>query len=253
MPEEILSLDPANPGMFYACCGALEVVGRNEPEAEGHFEVVEPRLARFVVRSTGGGWLARIEESICGAAIEPCEVVDGLEAIRPVEIGLGALGSFRVNWWLNWTEGDKGRLKTWSGNQSSVQILSGLVKVARCEGGGELLLRTAYTQTKMGVDPRPAWNALDYGYSPNEHAQKSSLAYPITELLACIGLQGFRPGLRKKRFEYALWMERLNTQPARLAAGGGWQGLPASTYRFEIERRGKYGCFQIAQPKPEQE
>lgn len=249
MPSEFLNLDPANPGMFYACCGVLEVVGRHEATAEGHFELKAARDGRFVLESQAGGWLERVGEAVRKAEIEACGVAEGQEAIRPVEIGLGELGRFRVNWWLNWTEGDKSRLKTWSGNQTSVQILSGLVKAASGAAEGELLRRAAYTQTKLGVDPRPAWNALDYGYSPNEHTKKSSLAYPMTELLACLGLQGIRPGMRKRRLAYALWTEGLTMPPARLAAAGGWSGLPTVEYEFEIERRGKYGCFQIAAPK----
>jgi len=57
---------------------------------------------------------------------------------------------------------------------------------------------TALAERPFRIDPGPAWNALDVGFSLNEHNVEVESS-PATELLASIGLQRFRPVMNKDR------------------------------------------------------
>jgi CRISPR-associated protein Csb3 len=107
-------------------------------------------------------------------------------------------------------------------------------------------------KTRFGIDPRSAWNALDMGYSPNEHSQDTA-TFPVVELLGAIGLQGFRPDAgRRESVRYHLWRIWLPRVPARKAAIFPWPGLAAASYEFSIAKRGQsYKFFTFAKPVEE--
>jgi CRISPR-associated protein Csb3 len=104
------------------------------------------------------------------------------------------------------------------------------------------------TKTKFGVDPRSAWNTRDLGFSPNEQGRDSA-TFPTVEILAAIGLQGFRPNSdRRIGVQYSLWKTPLPASVARLAFREPWDGLPHSKYQFSIAKRGqsyKYFTFAV--------
>ena len=98
--------------------------------------------------------------------------------------------------------------------------------------------------TPMGgsfnFDPRGAWNALDAGYSPNEHKHHRVSASPVVEILAAWGLENARPIERERRgIRYAIWSGALPPILARAAVAGVLPFAPLRYFRFKLELAGK--------------
>src|SRR5690606_3424433 len=101
-----------------------------------------------------------------------------------------------------------------------------------------VLQQSRYTTTRFGVDARTAWEPLDVGYSPNDIGQ-SSVTFPWVEILAVIGLQGFRPARKGREYRYAAWLEPVGLPAARAAASAPWPGLPVVRFAFSLAGRGQ--------------
>jgi CRISPR-associated protein Csb3 len=175
----------------------------------------------------------------------PCE-----KSVAPIRIGYGD-SSLELDWWLDRFREKAERLKCWAGQQTSLSITSELKQLLPADAGEDLLNYTAMTTTRFGVDPRSAWNAADVGYSPNEQGQEAA-TFPAVEMLAAVGLGGFRPEKRTERsgtewYTYALWPQPLSRTVARLACCAPWDGLGASAYRFQLGKRGNYKVFRFSQ------
>ena len=114
--------------------------------------------------------------------------------------------------------------------------------------GKEVLAFRLPMSGRFGLDPRSAWNALDFGSSPNTQ-NRDAYTYPAAEMLAAIGLQGFRPTANGRRsFSYRMWEQPLPLVPARAAVAGALICV-SREYAFEVKRRsGSYRCFTLAQP-----
>jgi hypothetical protein len=69
----------------------------------------------------------------------------------------------------------------------------------------------------LSLDPRVAIRAQDLGFSPNVTGDKCC-TYVLTELLAAVGLQRFRPLYDKQVYSYHTWLTMLNA-PVAIAAG----------------------------------
>ena len=102
---------------------------------------------------------------------------------------------------------------------------------------------------RFGLDPRSAWTPLDFGSSPNIQ-DRDVYTYPVTELLAAVGLQGFR--LRQvapREYAYWLWHVPLPLVAARAASGGALKEMCGPAFRFQIVKRNKsYSAFTYGQP-----
>ncbi len=267
MPEIRIHLDPCNPGQFYAYCGLLEVLELRKASTLSYYAIdaLLPHKAAFVIESEAAidilGAITRVAEAECEAIFR--DGADGKQgpsrsrrgaakskdSTAPLLIHLPGQEKIILDWWLDefWSD-DNSNLKLWAGNQSSLQIWTKLC---------ELLPRKADTATifdsaemamgRFGVDPRSAWEALDLGYSPNKqnHAVRT---YPTVEILAAIGLQGFRPkGTRRTGLGYCLWLAPLPTIVARSGCVQAWGGLPSMSYAYRLEGRGRYKYFSFAE------
>ena len=96
----------------------------------------------------------------------------------------------------------------------------------------DLLSQRLLQKGRFGFDPGPAWNALDVGFSLNEHGVEVESS-PATELLAAVGLQRFRPVMNDDRdgFDYFTWHSPLS---AARRGGGDGRSDPGSPRRFAI-------------------
>jgi hypothetical protein len=256
MPEVRIPMDPINPGQFFACCGLWELFDLRGARALAHFEMDErrPRQAQFVLQSECDLPLAAAVGELREAKVEA--IMPAEASIAPIRIGLGA-ASLELDWWLDRFHEKAERLKCWAGQQTSLSIVSELLKLLPANADERLLGYTAMTTTRFGVDPRSAWSAKDVGYSPNEHQQESA-SFPAVELLAALGLSGFRPERRARKsagsfreweYVYALWPAALPRAVGRLACCAPWNGLGAVGYRFQLGKRGNYKVFRFSQPE----
>lgn len=249
MHETRLTIDPLNPGQFYACCGLLEWLRFQGVEGESWFvtEPMRPKSAEFVFASSCPVDLTRqirlLREAACDR--EGGFDNDELHSVAPVTITAGG-STLVLDWWLDEFRTKPLPMKCWAGQQTSLSILSELLTLLPAEAGREVLNTPAMTTSRFGVDPRSAWTALDFGFSPNEQ-KRDAATFPGTEVLAAIGLQGFRPERQPGwKYRYCLWAKPLALAPARLAAAAGWDGLAGGRYQFELSKRGSYKFFEFA-------
>jgi CRISPR-associated protein Csx14 len=242
-------IDPLNPGQFFACCGLLAMLEGAGINAASRFETSpdSARRAHFVVAANGGDVptaLDDLRQSTVDAAEKDVEVEPTIE---PVAIRT-ATQFWRLDWWLTEFGDASTELKCWAGQVKSLALISELFHLVNPNAELESLFDFAVmTKAKFGIDPRSAWNALDFGYSPDKHG-KDAATYPMVEALGCLGLQSFRPTVLKgRKVRYALWMQQLPCSVARLAAFMPWSGLDHRSYEFSIDKRGQsYKFFSFS-------
>lgn len=247
MPELRVSIDPANPGHLYACCGLFELYEIIEPGGTASFETGgrQPRRAEFRLQSKS---TLTFEQFL--PELRRCEF-EALEHAPPTigPVRFRWFGNDMVlNWWLDEKNVDKHPLKPWGGQQTGVGVLKALTAALPEQIPAEHLFDLVrYTTTRLGVDPRSAWNKLDCGYSPNERNVKEARSAPIVDLPAAIGLQGFRPGRDNRLFVYVLWHMQLPRVIARAAAAGALKDIRRKEYEFLLLDRGQgYKAFDFA-------
>jgi CRISPR-associated protein Csb3 len=177
------------------------------------------------------------------------QIEEAEESVWPVRLSVAG-EVFVLDWWLDAFRERPSRLKCWAGQVTTQKLFADLLPLID-PGSGPCGLMTApaMSKSKFGVDPRSAWNALDFGFSPDIQ-KKDAATYPAVEMLAAIGLQGFRPKLERREGTFHLWTIPLPLVVARLAAVAAWDGLPRFDYQFSISKRGQsYKYFAVAEFK----
>lgn len=245
MPEYRLTLDPHNPGQFFACCGLFELSELVAPGGEAWFADEGREFAVSTDAPVPPQELTLV----------PREGEPGDLTLEPLELATRG-HTLTLNWWLNDTLSDKSAFKSWGGRQEPRKHLLGplLARLGSGVSASSMLSASAYTTERFGFDPRSAWDALTVGYAPNDErrkADKQALTFPWVEVLAAVGLQGFRPqpvAERRFRYRYAAWFVPLALAPARAAFAAPWRGLPSRRFEFPIVVRGQgYKTFLFAE------
>lgn len=248
-PELRFPLDPTNPGQFYASCGLVELFELFGAETLSWFELAanRPRTAEFVIAVGSPLDLDRVLSGIAEAQFEPI-TGDTEESIKPVRATING-GQVELDWWLDEFRLKANSLKCWAGQVTSLKLFQELSLLIEPGTPPEKLFAAAQpTKSKFGVDPRSAWNALDFGYSPNEQGQDVA-TFPAVEILAAFGLQSFRPSTTARdNMLYNLWDKPLPRLAACQLAANAWEDAPVSAFRFSIEKRGSYKFFTPAMP-----
>jgi CRISPR-associated protein Csx14 len=231
-----LELELLNPGQFFACCGLLELADRLWPGTEGCFNDATLAL-RLPYQASTGQPLVEILEALLHADLQVPPVEDGSKEDPVAPLQLGAPFFLHLD---HWRAADTFS-KTWAGNQKSASIAEDMRTALRSFGANTItarLLGEARPMTgRFGYDARSGWNALDVGYSPN--AQDEAVrTYPAVELLAAIGLQGFRPRATDGTLKYHAWPRPLPVPVARAACPGALPIHGSRSFRFRISARG---------------
>lgn len=246
--ELVFRVDPLNPGQFFACCGLLDLLGG---EAEGWFRISPRRFRQsaFCVSGAGTKTVAERMELLRNASVEVIEHPE--KSVAPVSISAGD-HRWELDWWLDEFRAGTTDLKCWAGQVTSVRLFEELLRLLdpNCPPAG-MFEAIAPTKSKFGVDPRASWNALDFGFSPDQH-NLDAATYPAVEVLAAFGLQSFRPlTIARRKFRYCLWQTPLAAAVARLGGTAAWDGLPHVACEFEVAKRGQsYKYFTAAKPTP---
>jgi CRISPR-associated protein Csx14 len=245
MTELRVPLDPCNPGQFFACCGLFELAG-DSPNTSGQFVCSEgrPRHAEFAIAGPETPSWESLLAQLHDLTFEPPAGTEEIEeSVRPGVVS-PAGRTLELDWWLDAFQDGNTNLKCWAGQVTTRKLFEELPSLIDPHTTAEKLMRSScMTKSKFGVDPRSAWTALNYGSSLNAQ-NRDAVTYPAVEVLAAIGLQGFRPDVKKRRgVGYSLWTEPLPRAVARLAAVKPWDGLPRFDYTFDIDKRGSYKYF----------
>ena len=260
-----VSVDPTNPGQFFACCGLLELADRLWPNAEGWFaeggrefnvqcgghslaELCDAVVGCHLTNTMTEVQHARFEEisNWSGAKRKSEGVEEEYKALgkllREAQIVLGAPFDLTLDWFTDDLAGGS-RFKTWAGQQSVLGISTAMKgALTTTEWRNERCL--SYSVTKCGLpfnfdsDLGGQGGAIDIGFSfdplaGNALTRIEPTARPALELLAFVGLQRFRPEEVKgeNRFLYTAWDRPLPIQVAAPAACG---ALPVGNSRFEF-------------------
>jgi hypothetical protein len=246
-----IPLDPTNPGQFYACCGLVELFDFLGHDVLSRFELnpKRPKLAEFAVTEASEKDLAHVLGQVVDARYETLTDTRAETSVLPVRAELES-GAIELDWWLDEFRMEATVLKCWAGQVTSGRLFKELPPLIDSEASPVQLFHAARaSKSKFGVDPRSAWNALDFGYSPNEQGQDAA-TFPAVEMLAAFGLQGFRPfPSRDRRAHYSLWLEDLPRIAAIQASLAPWDGANVAAFEFEIAKRGQsYKYFTPATP-----
>jgi CRISPR-associated protein Csx14 len=112
-----------------------------------------------------------------------------------------------------------------------------------------LFTKKLFQKGRFGFDPGPAWNALDVGFSPNEHNLEVESS-PAVEMLAALGLQRFRPLMNDSRdaFDYFTWHTLYAPAVAAAAMTGALLEKSANCYRGSVVSRGQYAALGVSYP-----
>jgi len=247
-PGFAVKVDLRNPGQFFACCGLLELGHRISPleQVEGWFDE-----DTFCVSSSrnSDNTIERILNSLLNTEID--EESRGDATTHPIHL---SAVDITLDWWINGI-GENSPLKLWAGQQTSLIIVDRLQEALRqaMQDHSNIHSMGLFNiewplRGRFGVDPRTAWTTLDVGFSPNEQHIKVA-TYPAVELLAAVGIQGFRPMQRENSsFQYTAWSAPLPVCVARPASAGLLPAGVVRTYRFRITSRGSYRFFDYAAP-----
>ncbi|MCI0365527.1 MAG: hypothetical protein L0219_16820 [Phycisphaerales bacterium] len=264
-PSITVNVDVTNPGQFFACCGLLELADRLWPGAEGWFRQDD---REFQVACAG-----TVRNLLEALVLQPPTPIERLECngleVAPIIAPLAfTFDSVSTSYLVldAWTRIAVVRgvpqiisnppWNFWSGNQTSMQIWSGLRRelITQLKRLTPDKLTDVFTQRLMqkgrfGFDPGPAWNALDAGFSPNEQGIEVESS-PATELLAAIGLQRFRPVMNDNRdgFDYFTWHRPYSPPVAAAAMVGTIRDRWSTCYRDSVTTRGQYAALDFAYP-----
>ncbi len=251
-----VQLDPWNPGQFYGCCGLLELAEfeRGPVVSRFEYEPERPRVAWFRLCAVSEGFLGEVLGQLRDAASSlrfdtSCEA-----SISPATLRYGS-HDIELDWWLDEFREKPAAIKCWAGQVTTRKLLEELLPLLDVGASGEALFQQSkLTKSKFGVDPRAAWNARDYGYSPNEHGLDSK-TFVAVEMLAALGMQTFRPVVQRgRKVRYHVWTCELPLCVARNAANAPWDGLPHMAYEFSIGSRGQsYKYFRFSEPARDRE
>lgn len=243
-----IELDPQNPAQFFACCGMFElaVMFGSGVEAAFVYDPTQPRRACFQLINSPEplGGLMRILKNAQATAPE-----DSGEA--PVTLHFAGGAVLTLDWWLEADRSGKSRFKLWAGQQTTLKSLVQPMLEKLPDEADAFLFTTSKEPMsgRFGLDPRSAWNTLDFGSSVNEQG-RDAYTFPAAEMLAAIGLQGFRPksGDNRNTYAYRLWHKPLPLVVARAVVADAIP-LAGQTFSFTVEKRsGAYSCFAFANP-----
>ena len=257
-PTITVSVDPTNPGQFFACCGLLELADRLWPGAEGWFADGQFQIAC-------GGNLPALLEAARKAKLDLLDEDD-------IYSGPGKLGdpfNLTLDWWLDAgyhaADPSRGsRLKPWAGTMESVGIARAMQLALKQPGintdpfNVDIVVPNADDPKKkkepFHFDSRRGANALplDIGFVQDALGIQT-LAHPAVEFFALVGLQRCRPRPTDtpRVFDYYTWSAPCPPAVLPLAVCGLLGDLQARGYRFENAFRTgqkKHKAFNPASP-----
>ena len=207
-PSIRVTVDPTNPGQFFACAGLLELTDRLWGEALGWF-----MRGAFCISARGN-----LPDLIRTLSQVDLIQLDGDDATAsPIEIG-PPFRTLRLDWWRDEQAGGK-ELKVWAGSMESFRIARAMQRALSDERFHTpgvfdvgVVVRDPDNPTKK-VEPfyfdarrSPNAHSRDVGFSPND-LQMTTIAFPAVEFLCLVGLQRCLPARtdQPRVFEYHTW------------------------------------------------
>lgn len=255
-----VTVDPTNPGEFFACCGLLELADRIGPGAEGWFAENDRQF-----HMSGTVPLAELVQRIVNAEVKLLDE-DDIYSGR-VLIGIGSR-PLALDWWHELGGRKDARdLKVWAGTMESRGIARAMQQAMRGTAFHSpdlfnvgMIVADADDQRKKKepfyFDARrgPNAHARDVGFSVNDLGLTTT-AYPAVEFLCLVGLQRCLPARNgnTRIYDYFTWCEPLPASLLSAAVPGLLPCVGGLGYRFENWFRTgqkKHKAFRHATPIP---
>ena len=276
-----ISVDPTNPGQFFACCGIFEIANRIAGDCHAYFSsdqcsfsVYSPSTAITLETILDGlrhakiknmmppGQLERLRElrSLTTKQTNAAEKAERkfLEAVnRKSEIVIDDLRGMVVDWFADTRSGGS-RFKTWAGQQSVLEITTEMQRLIaddayHCANGSSLFSIAVGDSIGFNFDAALGSHssAIDVGFVLDPLGMTCKLR-PAIELLAFIGLQRFRPsavGGKSNCYAYATWARPENIFAASSKSTALVPTSDVNRYEFSMLYRTKYlKSFLPAEP-----
>lgn len=271
MRQVLIPVDLRNPGQVFACLGLIEATHELVGMAEGGFswERHHDPYARFSLVGAGDvnplnsvlTFLATAKASAIAPhewkpsnakhAIDVERVYyspDRISALSHMALPIALSCKDKRTILGHWIDGsDRDEFKLYAGNRSALKIARDMMEsIAELwDSHKEALLsdplgKTVPMRGSFNFDARCAWQAIDLGYSPNEHRQ-SVVGSPVVELLAAWGLEHARPRRTEERrtYCYAVWEDLLPPMLARPALAGETGDFNRRQFRLRIGLSGR--------------
>ncbi|MBW3597500.1 MAG: type I-U CRISPR-associated protein Cas8c [Planctomycetes bacterium] len=274
-PHMTVNVDLTNPGRFFACCGLLELADRLWPSAEGWFDTVNDCFSLFIAGMPEKQASRRFIEALSNAEIRNAmtaaqvqrreelasipkkeRTAQGLEHEKKAldklwrESAILISGPFamRIDWFLDEHSGGS-TFKTWAGQQSVIDIAGAMKSQIESEGFASVPPEQWLSKRSNGEGLPFNFDAvlggqgsdLDVGFS-RDPLQISTTTCPLTELLAFVGLQRFRPAVHKERnrYRYSAWTKPLCSELAGPSSCGSVAAGEPRHFEFRLLYRTKY-------------
>lgn len=241
-----IPINPANPAEFFGACGLLELSSKHGA-ANGWFDAKDVDVFHLTTEAEAAG-------DPVSAALHMLKTAG--KASRETQKGDSPLTiqapiDMRLDWW---TDSKSPALKTFAGQQKSVDIYGNLLRETSANLSEEMVgneLWNAYNPgvKGLGLDAYRSWTALNMGFSLNElpTKQQSPLCHPTIELLAMIGLQRMRPLANRDGIEYWTWNAPLSAQVAGAAVAGQVEFAKLRRYEARFQKFGQNKNYLIAE------
>ncbi len=279
-----ITVDPTNPGQFFACCGLLELADRLWGGAEGafsssgvefllsckgnsckdHANELRAKLASCVITSTmTEEQIARLKKLLnqkkttltARDLAEKQRLSDLWETER---LRLHDPFNVWIDWWGDERAGGS-RFKTWAGKQFVIDLVRGMQAPIRSDAWSSLPTtkwlnepaRDGSLPLYFDADIGGQSSSIDVGFSMDALDMRSRTR-PMIEFAAFVGLQRFRPFPEKsgESFSYVQWTEPLPPVLAAAACCGQLPQQNARTFEFRLLYRTKYlKSFLPAKPQ----
>lgn len=253
VPTATLSINPANPGHYFACCGLFELASRLAASGGAATLAV---LAWFEQDVATRQWsfhlantppLADLLGKITGAeitALTPDDVT-----ASPLKIGVPF--NVRLDWWKTAAR-DTAALKVWAGTMECPRIARSMQDAVKTASvAADFVHEKLLLDTRIVYDPDNPDNKVEPFYfdanrGPNAHSRDvgfaandlklETLAAPGVELLALVGLQRATPAPvpdTPRNFDYRLWTRPLPISLLSAAVNGRLPDNSRDIFRFE--------------------
>jgi CRISPR-associated protein Csb3 len=271
-------VDPTNPGQFFACCGLLELADRLWDGAEGWFEKTgrgfSMRPLRPATAIDASPLALRIAVAQCPLTNTMTEAelqrreqlssmrteLEGNQSLqsekktldslwREAPVVLGEPFDLRLDWFADPRAGGDD-LKTWAGQQSVIDIATGMHKSVS-NGLWQESSPQEWLFDRLSTDCLPfnfdsdlggVGGDRDVGFSFDPLKSIKVQTRPLIELLAFFGLQRFRPARvgNENRYRFSLWSDPMMVETASPAACGHLASASLQTFEFRLLYRTKY-------------
>ncbi len=166
-------------------------------------------------------------------------------ATLPASLNAGDL-RLTIDYWADGPHCGRDNVKFWAGAGGypgaalARDAVEAVRRAKRANLADDPFSVAAPMSSSLRFDWRRDYVPLDVGFSPNKHSGISMVGYPLTELLAAIGMKNARPSrVSKLEYRYGVSSAFLPASLSRVVLGAVDIGFPMRTFKMILGWPGK--------------